>query len=65
MLQSLKDISDQQEQSGQPAILLVPDNLREFLARFIKHSIPAMNVLAFSEIPESKQITIIASVGGQ
>ena len=65
MLQSLKDISDQQEQAGQPAILLVPDNLREFLARFIKHSVPSMNVLAFSEIPESKQITIIASVGGQ
>ena len=65
MLQSLKGISDQQEQAGQPAVLLVPDNLREFLARFIKHSVPAMNVLAFSEIPESKQITIIASVGGQ
>ncbi len=65
MLQSLKDVSDQQEQAGQPAILLVPDNLREFLARFIKHSVPSMNVLAFSEIPESKQITIIASVGGQ
>ncbi len=65
MLQSLKDLSDQQEQAGQPAVLLVPDNLREFLARFIKHSVPGMNVLAFSEIPESKQITIIASVGGQ
>lgn len=65
MLQSLKDLSDQQETAGQPAILLVPDNLREFLSRFIKHSVPGMNVLAFSEIPESKQITIIASVGGQ
>ncbi len=65
MLQSLKGISEQQETAGQPAILLVPDNLREFLARFIKHSVPAMNVLAFSEIPESKQITIIATVGGQ
>ena len=65
MLQSLKNVSDQQEQAGQPAILLVPDNLREFLARFIKHSVPAMHVLAFSEVPETKQITIIASVGGQ
>ncbi|MFK8068221.1 MAG: flagellar biosynthesis protein FlhA [Gammaproteobacteria bacterium] len=65
MLQSLKDLSDQQETAGQPAVLLVPDNLRDFLARFIKHSVPSMNVLAFSEIPESKQITIIASVGGQ
>lgn len=65
MLQSLKNITDQQETAGQPAILLVPDNLREFLARFIKHSVPAMHVLAFSEIPETKQITIIASVGGQ
>ena len=65
MLMSLKNISDQQEQAGQPAILLVPDNLREFLARFIKHSVPAMHVLAFSEIPETRQITIIANVGGQ
>ncbi len=65
MLQSLKEISDQQEESGQPAILLVPDNLRDFLARFIKHSVPSMHVLAFGEIPENKQITIIATVGGQ
>lgn len=65
MLQTLKDVTEQQEESGQPAVLLVPDKLRPFLARFIKHSVPALNVLAFSEIPENKQITIIASVGGQ
>ncbi len=65
MLKSLKETCERQEIAGQPSILVVPDNLREFLSRFVRHSAPGLNVLAFSEIPENKQVKIIASAGGE
>lgn len=64
MLKSLKECVERQEINGQPAILLVPDNLREVLTRMIRHGVPRLNVLAFSEIPESRQIKIISTIGG-
>jgi flagellar biosynthesis protein FlhA len=64
MLKALRETSERQELAGQPTVLLVPDNLREFLARFVRHRISNIHVLAFSEIPDNKQVKIIATVGG-
>ncbi len=63
LLQSLKETAEQQETQGQPAVLLVPDGLREFIARFCRHSIRNLHVLAFGEVPENRQIKIVANVG--
>jgi len=52
-----------QEQSGQPAIMLVPAILRTMLSRFVRHTIPSMYVLSYNEIPTDKQIRIVATVG--
>jgi len=65
MMHSLKDYADRQEVNGQAAIILVPDNLREMLVRMAKHSVPRLNVLAFSEVPAHRQIKIVATVGNQ
>lgn len=64
MLQAIKRAAERQELVGQPAVLLVPDTLREFLARFIRQHIESTHVLGFSEVPDNKQIRIVASVGG-
>ena len=63
MLKALQNATEKQEALGQPAILLVPDNLREFLARFVRHSIRGMHVLAFGEVPDNKQIKMVAAIG--
>jgi flagellar biosynthesis protein FlhA len=63
MLKTLQSAAEKQEALGQPAILLVPDNLREFLSRFVRHSIRGMHVLAFGEVPENKQIKMVAAIG--
>ena len=60
----LKDAAERQEVAGQAAILLVPDNLREMLSRFVRQNIPRMHVLSYSEIPDGKQIKFVATVGG-
>lgn len=52
------------EVAGQPATLLVSALLRPMLSRMLRHSLPALRVLSFNEIPDNKQIKIVASIGG-
>jgi flagellar biosynthesis protein FlhA len=61
--QALLDTAQKQELVGQPAVLLVPDVIRVMLARFTRHGIPGLQVLAFSEIPEDKKLKVIATIG--
>ena len=60
---SLNYSAQRQEMLGQPAILLVSAPLRPLLARFIRVSISAMRVLSYQEVPDNKQINIVATVG--
>ncbi|MBU2710437.1 flagellar biosynthesis protein FlhA [Zooshikella sp. WH53] len=60
---SLQDAVSRQEMAGQPAVLLVAGPIRPMLARFARFGIPSMYVLAYQEIPDNKEVTIVASVG--
>jgi len=61
--QSLMQAAQKQEIAGKPLVLLVAAPLRMMLSRFLRHSIPDLRVLAYTEIPDNRQITIDASVG--
>jgi len=65
MLQSLQAAASQQESAGKTPILVVSPQLRLLIARFVRHAIPELHVLAFSEIPDSKQIRVVANVGNE
>jgi len=60
---SLEENSQKMELEDQPPILLVSSQIRAWLARLFRHAIPGLKVLAYNEIPEDKQIRIVASVG--
>ena len=60
---SLRDLVQQQDASGQPAVLLVSDTLRTMLARFLKPRVPSLHVLAYSEIRDANKLKVIATVG--
>ncbi len=60
---ALAESAQRQEVAGQPAILLVSGPLRSWLARFVRRSIPSLYVLSYHEVPEDRQIRIVASVG--
>jgi flagellar biosynthesis protein FlhA len=60
---SLLESAQTQEMTGSPAILLVSNQVRLMLMRFVKHSIPNMHVLAYNEVPDSMQIKIVSTVG--
>ncbi len=62
----LKDIAQKGqeiEMQGQQAVLLVPDEIRLWLARFIRPSYESLKVLAYSEILPGKQINVVATIG--
>lgn len=59
---SLSTAAQKQEMAGKPQVLLVAAPLRNMLVRFCRHSVPDMHVLAYTEVPDNKQITIDASV---
>jgi flagellar biosynthesis protein FlhA len=63
MHQSLAESAQRQEAAGQPAILLVTPAIRAWLARLVRHSIPMLQVLAYNEIPDNKQIKVVANIG--
>ncbi len=62
---SLQDSVQRQEMLGKPAILLVSGGpLRPVLAKFASYGgVERLHVLSYQEIPDNKQITIVASVG--
>ncbi|MCV6621517.1 MAG: flagellar biosynthesis protein FlhA [Cellvibrionaceae bacterium] len=60
--QALINAAQQQELAGKPIILLVAAPLRELMVKFNRFSVPEMRVLAYTEIPDNKQITIEMAV---
>jgi len=60
---SLKQIVSQQEALGKASILLVAPSLRPSLAKFARFGIKGLHVLSYQEIPDNKQIKVIANVG--
>ncbi|AHF68484.1 MULTISPECIES: flagellar biosynthesis protein FlhA [Pseudomonas] len=60
---SLIEAAQRQEMQGAPIILLVAGPIRAMLSRFGRLAVPNMHVLAYQEIPDNKQVTIVATVG--
>ncbi len=63
MQQRLTEAAQRQELNGEPAVLLVPPQLRHTLARFVRSIVPSMHVLAWNEIPDNRKIRLVATVG--
>jgi len=63
MQRSLEESSQKMEMEGQVAVLLVSSFVRPWLARFVRHSISGLHVLAYNEIPEDRQIKVVSTVG--
>ncbi|MGY0558893.1 flagellar biosynthesis protein FlhA [Lysobacter sp. A421] len=61
--QNLNDLVTQQEGRGEPAVLLVPGGIRATIARLVRHSVPALSVLAYTEVPEEKRLRLVGSIG--
>ncbi|WP_058615664.1 flagellar biosynthesis protein FlhA [Tepidimonas taiwanensis] len=63
LTQSAAKVAARQEESGVPAVLLVPDAIRQAIARLLKRAAPRLQVLAHSEIPDTHTIRIGPIIG--
>lgn len=60
--QSLADCVSKQEARNEPAVVLVPGPVRAALARLVRHSVPSLSVLAYSEVPEDKRLKLVGTI---
>jgi flagellar biosynthesis protein FlhA len=60
---NLSECVTRQESRGEPAILLVPGQIRAAIARLVRHSVPQLAVLAYGEVPEDKRLRLVGAVG--
>lgn len=60
---TLKEEAQKLEMAGQSAVLLVAPQIRAQLARLFRYSLPTLYILAYSEVPENRQISVVANVG--
>jgi flagellar biosynthesis protein FlhA len=60
---TLKEEAQKVEMTGQSAVLLVAPQIRAQLAKLFRFSLSNLHVLAYSEVPENRRISVVASVG--
>jgi flagellar biosynthesis protein FlhA len=65
VLRETKTAAAVQEKMGLPTVMLVPTQLRDLLARFLKRAIPGIRVISHDEVPDFKTIRVTAMVGGK
>jgi flagellar biosynthesis protein FlhA len=61
--QRVAEASRRQENAGEPAVLLVPPQLRQNLTRFLRSSLPNLHVIAWNEIPDNRKVRLVTAVG--
>ena len=65
VLRGARTAAETQEQLGLPTVMLVPTQLRDLLARFLKRAVPGIRVISHDEVPDFKTIRVTAMVGGR
>jgi flagellar biosynthesis protein FlhA len=61
--QSISNAARQQEVSGEPAILVTTPEIRPWLSRWLRSAVKGLHVLSYNEIPDNKQVRVVATVG--
>jgi flagellar biosynthesis protein FlhA len=65
LLREAQSAVQTQEQQGFPTVLLVPGQIRDLMARFLKRTLPQLRVLSHDEVPGFKTVRVTAVVGGK
>ncbi|RLA41219.1 MAG: flagellar biosynthesis protein FlhA [Gammaproteobacteria bacterium] len=63
MLQQISNSAQTQATQGQTPVLLVASALRTWLSNLVRAANPGLHVLSYEEVPPSKQLKVIHSVG--
>ena len=61
--QSLATTTARLEAEGRPLVLVVPPDLRPWMARWLRPLVEGLHVLSYSELPDNKELRIVATLG--
>ena len=64
LYKQVRAVSEQQEASGEPCVLVVNPQLRPLMQRLLRSAVKGVKILSFNEIPDDWDIKIVAAVGG-
>ncbi|MDA9989415.1 flagellar biosynthesis protein FlhA [Paracoccaceae bacterium] len=64
LLTKLAEIAEEQMAQGKTAFLIVSPIIRRKLAKLIRSHLADLNVLSFTELPETKKVDVIGTVSG-
>jgi flagellar biosynthesis protein FlhA len=60
---SLAETARRLEAEGRPTVLVVPPDVRAWVARWLRPLVEGLHVLSYNEIPDNKQLRIVATIG--
>ena len=60
---AIRQLVERQETQGEPSVLVVLPELRPWLARWLRPVIRGLHVLAYTEIPDSRAVRVVATIG--
>ena len=58
-----REAAQRQEIAGEPAVLVTSAELRPWLARWLRPVVRGLHVLAYTEIPDSRPVKVVATLG--
>ncbi len=64
LLNKLSDVVEEQMALSKTPFLIVSPVIRRKLAKLVRSHIPDLNVLSFTELPETKKVDVIATISG-
>lgn len=65
LFSALREASHTVEDDGNPAVLVVAPSIRPWLSKMVRHRIPEMTVLSYTEIPDDQAVKVIFTVEAQ
>ena len=62
LFKALAENSQEVENQGHAAVLVVSPAIRPWLAKFIRHRLSELTVLSYSEIPDDQAVNVVATI---
>ena len=65
LLKKISETSEQVSARGDQAVMVVSPAIRRQFAQLVRQHIEDLNVLAFTELPDSRKIEVVATISGE
>ncbi len=60
---SIAEAAQRQEMAGEPTVVVVSPDIRVWVSRWLRSAVRGLHVLAYTEIPDTRRIRVVATVG--